>query len=162
MRHLTKSGKPSSSLYTNPFATLQHEMNKVMDDFYDLFESGKPKLESFENLRLAPPLDLVEDDHSYKVEVEMPGMGEEDIQISVSGNVLKIEGEKTTSRKNEKKNYVSREISYGRYERSIALPESADIDKASASFKKGMLWVEIPKKANSKNKTHKIEVKKAK
>ncbi|QBR85287.1 Hsp20/alpha crystallin family protein [Legionella israelensis] len=161
MGSLIKSGRSNSGIM-NPFATLQHEMNKVMDDFYDLFETGKPKLESFDNLRLSPPVDVVEDDKSYKLEVEMPGMGEEDIQVSVDGHVLTIEGEKSTSKKDEKKNYISREISYGRYVRSITLPESADLDKASASFKKGMLWVEIPKKAGSQSKKRKIDIKKAK
>lgn len=154
-----KSGEP----ILNPFLGLQQEVSRAMNDFYDLFEPHRASLvERLENLKLSPAMDIVEDKDSFKIEIEMPGMGEEDIKVSVSENMLTIEGEKTTSKKDEKKNYVSREICYGRYERSIALPQTADIDKASASFKKGMLWVTIPKKAGSKSSSRKINVEKAK
>ena len=56
---------------------------------------------------------------------------------------------------------ISREIQYGSYERSIDLPNIADTDHATASFKKGMLWVKIPKKAGSKSSKHSIKVQKA-
>ncbi len=146
----------------NPFTKLHQEVDHAMRDLYDLFGATSPSLGTFENVRLAPALDILEEKDHFKIEAEMPGLGEEEIKISTCENVLTIEGEKTVSKKDEKKNFLSREISYGRYERSITLPPTADLDKATASFKKGMLWVTIPKKAGSKNAVRKINIQKAK
>lgn len=91
----------------------------------------------------------------------MPGMDEKDVTVSLKDNLLTVHGEKSISKKDERKNYIAREISYGRYERSITLPQSADGEKVSASFKKGMLWVTIPKKADSKGNGRQIKIEKA-
>lgn len=145
----------------NPFLTIQKEVDKALNGFYDLFESKPFNLKEFENLNIAPLMDLVEDNDSYKLEVEMPGMDEKDINVSINDNFLTIQGEKSTSKKNERKNYIAREINYGRYERSISLPQSADGEKATASFKKGMLWITIPKKPGSKGTGHQVKIQKA-
>lgn len=149
----------SKQKIVNPFLHIQQEVDKALHGFYDIFEHKPFELGEFENLKISPPMDLVEDKTSYKIEVEMPGMDEKDIQISLSGNVLTIRGEKSVSRKDERKNYIAREINYGKIERSITLPQFADADKASATFKKGMLWISIPKRSGSSNKVQEIEIK---
>lgn len=159
LRHKTSSHAKTES---NPLTRLHEEIDHAMQDFYNLFESAGSRLGVFENLRLSPSIDLVEDKESFKIECEMPGMGEEDIKISINENTITIEGEKTISKKDEKKNFLSREISYGRYERSLSLPPTANLDKAKASFKKGMLWITIPKKTLGKNSVRKINIEKAK
>lgn len=165
MKNLQKQNNKSShelvGQVLNPFLTIQKEVDKALNGFYDLFESKPFNLKEFESLNLAPLMDLIEDENSYKLEVEMPGMDEKDITVSLKDNLLTIQGEKSTSKKNERKNYIAREINYGRYERSITLPQAADGDKVSASFKKGMLWVTIPKKAGSKGNGHQIKIEKA-
>ena len=90
----------------------------------------------------------------------MPGMGEEDISIEVNDGVLIIKGRKEISKQNKDKDYLMREISYGSYERTIDLPDSVDIDKVKATFKKGMLWVDIPKKPDYVNKNRKVNIEK--
>lgn len=152
----------SKDLSKNPFFKLQNEVNHAMSDFYDLFQPLSANLEKFEHMMLTPALDVIEDAKSFKIEAEMPGMSEEDITIYFSNNRLTIEGEKTTAKKDSKKNFVNREISYGHYERSIALPDTADVNKATASFKKGMLWVLIPKKLGLKASKKTIKIAKAK
>lgn len=164
MNGLLRHREPSllSNLST-PLTRLHEEIDHAMQDFYNLFESkAKSNVAIFENLRLSPSLDIIEDKTCFKLEVEMPGIGEEDIKISANENVLTIQCEKTTSRKDEKKNFLNREITYGRYERTVALPPSANVEAATASFKKGMLWVTIPKKAGAKGKVQKIAVQGAK
>lgn len=146
----------------NPFLRLQQEVNHAMSDFYDLFEPLNANLERFEHIKLSPALDIVEDKESFKIEAEMPGMSEEDVKVTFNENRLTIEGEKTLSKKDEKKNFVSREITYGRYERTVSLPLTADVEKATASFKKGMLWVTIPKKALGQSGAKAIKIEKAK
>jgi HSP20 family protein len=145
----------------NPFLSLQTELNKAMRDFDNLFESSNKNLNDFSSLTLSPAIDVVEDKDSFKVEVEMPGIGEEDIKINVSNGLLTIKGEKTTSKKDKDKNYISREISYGSYVRTIALPDFVDIDKAKASFKKGMVWVNLPKKADVAKQSREIKIEKS-
>ncbi len=161
MRGIQKANNKTPGLVgqvINPFLSIQKEVDNALHGFYDLFESRPFNLQEFENLSLAPAMDLVENDQCYKLEIEMPGMDEKDITVSLNDNILTIQGEKSTSTKDERKSYIAREISYGRYERSISLPQAADGDKIAASFKKGMLWVTIPKKAGSKGNGHQIKI----
>lgn len=144
----------------NSMLSLQRELNKAVGDFFG-FEPFNFPTERFEDLVLYPAVDIVDDNEKFKAEFEMPGMGEEDVKVSVDNGMLIVKGEKKTSRKDKDKNYMMREISYGSYERKISLPDSVDIDKAKASFKKGMLWVEIPKKPECSTKTRDLEVEKA-
>lgn len=144
----------------NPFFSLQNELNKAINDFHGWFEPFHFPSERFENLILKPSVDIVDNKNQFKVEVEMPGMGEEDISVSVDNGMLFIKGEKTTSKQDKDKNYRMREISYGKYERYITLPEYVDVDKAKASFKKGMLWVDFPKKTECVSKSRTITVEK--
>lgn len=145
----------------SPFLRLQQEVNHAMSDFYDLFEPMSIDLKKLENIKLSPALDIIESKDSFKIEAEMPGMSEKDITVTFNDNRITIEGEKSTSKKDEKENFVSREITYGRYERSVSLPLTADVDNATASFKKGMLWVTIPKKAQSKVSRKSLKIEKA-
>jgi HSP20 family protein len=160
IRHVKHIPLSLDQPFRNPFVDFHQEVSKALHDFYHMFEPTNLQGQ-FENVKLFPMLDIVEDNDNFKVEVEMPGLEEKDVKVSISENMLTISGEKTISKKDEKKNYVAREISYGQYERSISLPPSADIDKASASFKQGMLWITIPKKVESKGKMRNISIKKA-
>lgn len=144
-----------------PFLGLHKTIDEAIDNFYNLFETGEFNLDRFENRSLFPAMDITETDDAFTVEVEMPGMGEDDIKITINEDRLDIHGEKSTSKKHKDKKYLSREISYGRYDRSIALPPSADASKATATFKKGMLWVNIPKQSGSKNHSRVVKVAKA-
>lgn len=144
----------------NSFLTLREEIDKA---FHNIFE--KPM--NFEastdigNLTIKPSIDIIEDKQNFKIEIELPGMSEEDLKVKIQNSMLIIHGEKTISRKDEDKDYVSREICYGRYERKIALPDNIDANKAKATFKKGMLWVNFPKKEKSDNQEREITVEKA-
>src|SRR3989344_3367934 len=144
----------------NPFLSMQKELDNAMNYFDRWFGFPSFSRREFENLTLMPATDIVEDDENFKAEVEIPGMGVEDIKVSIEDGILTIKGEKTVSRKDKGKSYKMREISYGGYERSIALPNSLDTEKAKASFKKGMLWVTIPKKLESAKKPKEITVEK--
>ena len=143
------------------FQTLQSQFDKAVSDFYSMLESPRFSMMSFEDLALSPSVDIVEDDKSFKVECEMPGLDEEDIHVSLKEGLLIIKGEKETSTKDKDKNYLLREINYGSYERTILLPENVDVDSAKASFKKGMLWVVIPKLMNIKAETRELKIEKA-
>lgn len=160
MKNITKGNSIPIQHSRNPFLAMQQELDKAMDNFLHWFETPKYSLQNFENSKLFPSLDIIDEKDHIKVEAEMPGLGEKDIQVSISDGMLTIKGEKTTSTKDKNKNYLMREISFGSYERSIALPTSADSSKAKATFKKGMLWVDIPKRSEAIKQAKEIKVEK--
>jgi HSP20 family protein len=145
----------------NPFVGFKQDFENIFNEFNQWLSTTQLPMDQFENLNISPSIDILDTKTSFKVEVEMPGMGEEDIKVDVNNNVLTIKGEKSTSKKDSGNGYVMREISYGNYERSITLPESVDSSKGDASFKKGMLWITFPKKPSSTPVKKEITVKKA-
>lgn len=157
----TKSVPAEVHLKKSTFSSLHDELDKLVRSISHLTGMAVPRFSmetDFENLLLHPAIDIVDDKESFKVVAELPGMGEDDIQVSISDGMLVIRGSKETSRKDQGKNYMKREIGYGRYERTISLPETVEIEKAKASFKKGMLWVHIPKKAESIKKSRELKI----
>lgn len=102
--------------------------------------------------RWTPALDLHENDNAYVVTVELPGAKREDIHVEVHENVLTIRGEKRSERESssEKRHYVER--CYGSFSRAFTLPAGADTDRIQATFKDGVLTVEIPKTEQKKPK----------
>jgi len=109
-----------------------------------------------------PAVDMTEDDKAYKVTVELPGLEEKEVTVTVAGGTLTIAGEKTYEKdeKNEKnKNHHVSERAYGSFQRSFALPGGVDAEKISADMAKGVLTVTLPKTAQAA-KQQKIEVKK--
>ncbi|CCD29781.1 Small heat shock protein HspC2 [Candidatus Glomeribacter gigasporarum BEG34] len=145
----------------NLFSPFDSIFERMMEDFYRDFERPSASFGDWENLMLHPCVDIIDTQNAFKVEAEVPGMGPEDLKISISDHVLTIKGEKTVSQKDKGQNYAMREIAYGSYQRNIPLPESADTEKVKATFKKGMLWIEIPKKAGSPERYREITVESA-
>ena len=160
MTNILNLDKPTPINFSqkNPFIPIQRELIKALNYFNHWLDLPTFATQELDSLSLTPAIDIVEDFQNFKIEVEMPGIGEEDIKISIMEGMLFIRANKTGSRKDENKNYRMREINYGSYERRIALPPSADIDHAKATLKKGMLWVTIPKKGESTQKSRDIEV----
>ncbi len=100
----------------------------------------------------APSIDVSEMDDKYLVKAELPGVNEEDINVSISGNILTIDGEKEMSSEGKKDGYRYSESTYGSFSRSITIPSSVDISKIEASCDKGVLEISLPKMPESKPK----------
>ncbi len=100
--------------------------------------------------RLAPAVDVTEDERAYKVSVELPGVKRDQVTVEVHENVLSIRGEKRSEReeKRDKTHWVER--SYGSFTRSFSLPPTAVSEDLRASFNDGVLTIEIPKKEEAK------------
>jgi len=97
------------------------------------------------------------DEQGYHLEIDLPGVKKEDIEISVNDGVLTISGERKLEKKEEKENYTRIESFFGRFERSFKLPIDADVDNIEAKFENGVLKIFIPKKQKATGK--KIEIK---
>jgi HSP20 family protein len=162
---MSKSDKPEQSKpisnqpRNSPFANFKHEFENVFKDFNSWLSTMHISNDQFEGKDISPSIDIIETSDSFKIEAEMPGIGEEDIKVEINGNMLTIKGEKSTSKKESKEGYIMREISYGNYTRSIALPDSVDTSQGDASFRKGMLWVSFPKKPHANVTAKEIPVK---
>jgi HSP20 family protein len=107
-----------------------------------------------------PALDVFEKEDKFVVKAELPGMKEEDIDVSVVGDTLSIRGEKKTETEIKEEDYYRCERSYGSFYRSIPLPSNVDANKIEASFDDGVLEVALPKSAKIKPKKIAVSAKK--
>ena len=106
-----------------------------------------------------PPVNIREDDGQVVAEVELPGMSEEDIDVTVTRDTLRISGEKKRHEETKEENYYCLESFYGSFDRIVDLPTEVDEEKAQAEFKTGVLTVKIPKSQEAKTHTKKIPIK---
>jgi HSP20 family protein len=107
---------------------------------------------------VAPRIDVSETDTEIKIEAEMPGVDEKDVEVVLSNGRLTIKGEKKQEKEEKKKDYHVVERSYGSFARSIGLPFEADPGQVKASFAKGVLTVTVPKPPEVKAKEKKIPI----
>ncbi len=132
---------------------LRREMDRLWDDF---FGPGRRALRPLEP-EWAPAVDVSETADKVVVKAEVPGIEAKDIDISLSGDVLTIKGEKKSAREEKKENYHLVERSYGSFSRSLRLPASVIADKIEAAYKQGVLTVTCPKKEEVKPKAIKVK-----
>jgi len=97
----------------------------------------------------------------YEITAKLPGMDEKNIEVKVADGVLTIKGEKREEKEEKQKDYYLQERSFGSFERSFEVPETVETDKIEASFRKGVLTLTLPKKAEAQKPAKKIEVKTA-
>jgi HSP20 family protein len=107
-----------------------------------------------------PAVDVFEKEDKFVVKAELPGMKEDNIDVSVVGDTLSIKGEKKTETEVKNEDYYRCERSYGNFYRSIPLPSNVDVDKIEASFDDGVLEVNLPKSAKVKPKKISVSAKK--
>lgn len=131
------------------------------DSFFDDFISRRwPRLLDW-NFPTAldkgfPKIDIIDHDNEVEVQAELPGVNKEDLDVSITNQLITI---RTSTKKEEKEQgkYFRREITHGEFQRTLSLPDNIDSDKAKASFKNGLLKLTIPKTKKSKRKS--IEIK---
>jgi HSP20 family protein len=148
--NLTKYSNPELSNWS-PLSNLRDHINRL----FDVSFPNRPA-ESFGDW--APALDAFEDKDKYVVSVEIPGMKKEDINVTVHDGVLTVSGERN-SEKDVKDGTVHRtERFYGKFSRSVSLPSAVKADKVAASYRDGVLTVEIPKAEEAKPRQIDIKV----
>ena len=139
----------------HPVVGLQREMNRVFDSFWNRFQ------QSFDGrIGLGTPrADVAETGEAVEVSVELPGLDAKDIEVSLTGDMLTIKGERKSEREEKHRGFYLSERSYGSFYRSIPVPPGVATDDAKAEFKKGVLTVSLPKTPEAQAKVKKIEVK---
>lgn len=135
--------------------SLREAMDRLFEESFlrpDLFGFG-------ESPASALPLDMYETDSDVVVKAAVPGVKPEEIEVTVTGDLLTIKGEFKTEEKMEKRNYLRQERRYGSFCRQVGLPASVDSGKAKATFENGLLTLELPKVEEVKAKTVKVVAK---
>ena len=108
---------------------------------------------------LAPASEASVNGDTYRIAVELPGVDEKDIDLSVDNGMLTVKGEKKTSREEKGDTWYFSEREYGSFSRAFRLPSDADEDKVKADLKDGVLTVTVPKKAPAQgDATKKVKI----
>ena len=114
----------------------------LVSDFW-----GEDLFPAFEQERsLTPAVNIIEGNNEFRVEVAAPGLCKEDFKVHVEKNVLEISSEKKDEKVIEDKKYLRKEFYYSEFKRTFSLPSTVDSEKIKATYKDGVLMVEIPKK----------------
>lgn len=106
-----------------------------------------------------PSVNSRETDKAYFVEVDLPGIKKEDVQIDLKDNILTISGERKVQDEMKEENYYKLESRYGKFVRSFTLPKDVEVDKIDAKSENGVLEVKIPKQKVIVEKPKKIQIK---
>ena len=142
----------------SPVKELQEFRNgfKHFDSFLDNFIEDRGSLLKTD---FTPSVNTREGEHAYHVEVDLPGVKKDDINVDVKDNIVTISGERKSKKEVKEEDYYKVESSYGKFERSFTLPENVDVENIHAESQDGVLEVVIPKLIKVENKSKKIEIK---
>lgn len=137
---------------------LRREMDRLFDEFFRSWESDLTR--GTEGGPFSPALNVAESDEAIEATLELPGLSEDDIDITLTRDGLTITGEKRSEEEERDKNFFRRERSYGYFRRTIPLPtDSVEADHVEATFDKGVLTVTMPKREEAKTQAKRIAVK---
>ena len=150
-----ESGFPAPMSGFDPFTTLHREMNRLFDDTLRGWPSSAAS--GGGGGVMAPRMNVSETENEIRVEAELPGVSEKDVNIELSDDLLTIRGEKQAQHEDKNQNYHIVERSFGSFARSIRLPFSPRPDQVKAEFTNGVLHITLPKSA-AQEKVHRIQV----
>ena len=138
------------------FVTLQNRMNRLFSDSFE--PEGSKDAEALSTARFTPAVDVYEDEHNVTLKIEVPGIDEKDIDVRVENNTLSVHGERKFEKEEKEENYRRVERQYGSFTRTFTLPTTVDSEKIEANYDKGVLKIQLAKKAEAKPKQIKIGV----
>ncbi len=155
----------------HPFFALRDEFDRLFDEASSMFRLPWNRRSPFdlepllrpdlERVAFAPPAEVEEREDEYRVTMEMPGMDEQSVEVSVQDNVLSIRAEKREETEEKGANRHFSERRYGVCARSFRLPADVDQDRIGATMKNGLLTVTLPKAEMNRRSGKKIEIGKA-
>ena len=154
-----RSSAPPSFFY--PLYKVQNEIDRLFNSFFQGENVGLGDRMVSSLACLKPNIDIIEKDKEYQVDIEVPGVNEKDVTLTLSGDTLTVRGEKKLEEEDKGVNYHRIERSYGAFQRAITLPQNADPSKIEAIFKNGVLTVHIGKSKEVSSQEKRIELKKS-
>ncbi|MEW6260155.1 MAG: Hsp20/alpha crystallin family protein [Thermodesulfobacteriota bacterium] len=135
-------------------ASLQDSINKLLQDAFSRANID----EDFALSAWKPLVDIFDKDDAIVIHAELPGVKKEDVSIEVKDNVLTLRGERTESKEIKEDKYYRKERTFGSFHRAFTLPAAVNPDSIKATFKDGVLEIEIPKPEEQKPKQVKISI----
>lgn len=158
-KDITKGGGGQLQRPTDVFTAMRDEMDRM----FERFEHGWPSLpalfrQSFDQGSMVPALDVHESEKELTIKVDLPGVAEKDVTVTLADGLLSIKGEKRSDREETKGNFHVAERSYGSFQRSIRLPDSIDEAKLDAHMDNGVLKITAQKKPDAVKAERKIAI----
>ena len=132
---------------------IQGEVNRLFDNFF-----GRPAASSAAGRRWAPTVDLYETKDDLVLTMELPGVREKDVTVSITGDLLTIKGERRFEHDVKEHQLLHVERAYGNFERLVQLPIPVQADKVKATYRDGVLEVRLPKTEEIKPKEIKVDI----
>jgi HSP20 family protein len=139
------------------FSTMQDRMNRMNRLLRESYSPEGPE-EALTTTSYAPPVDIYEDEHNITLKLEVPGIDEKDIDVRVENTTLTVHGERKIEKEEKEENFRRVERQYGEFTRSFTLPSSVDPGQVTADYAKGVLKINLAKKAEAKPKRIKVNV----
>ena len=143
------------------FPSLQREMNRLFDQFRSGFPAANTLPSSVFGASGFPAIDVVDREDALDVSAELPGVKEDDLDVSIAGDTLTIKGEKSYDHEEMDDNFHRIERQYGTFRRQIPLGFTPESGAVTADFSEGVLKLKIAKPANAKPDVQKIDIKKS-
>ncbi len=149
---------PVGSVGERPFFSLWEDMDRLFEEVSKGLPSN-PLAHTDRTAGFSPRLDISEEKDRYTLTAELPGMNENHVEISYDDGFLTLKGEKKTEVENKDAQYHRIERSFGKFERTIQLPQEIESEKIEARFRHGVLTVSLPKAKVVEKAAKKIEIK---
>lgn len=127
----------------DPFREMMTLRSRVDHLFENMF--ARPRGEWLATIFDYPALDMYESDGKIKVDMPLPGVKPEEVELTISGNTLTVKGERKAKEEVKDEHYYRHEMHYGTFTRTVTLPEMVDVAKPEAAFENGVLMVSFPK-----------------
>jgi len=141
---LSQRQQSMPGLITSPFSFMRR-LGEGMEQLFADFGVGGLMPRGFNELAAwTPQIEVFERDKQLVIRADLPGLKKDDVQIELRDDSVIIQGERQEERKEEREGFYSTERMYGRFYREIPLPEGADTDEATATFRDGVLEIAIP------------------
>jgi len=151
-------GVGERSLGSDPVLSLHREMNRLFDDVLrGTFGTPSREGQGGQGGTLMPYIDVSETDKELRICAELPGVTENDVEVTLNDDVLTIRGEKKFERTSEQENYHFVERSYGTFQRSLRVPYPVEPEQVQARFEHGVLTVTLPK-SEQQQRSRRIQV----
>jgi HSP20 family protein len=139
------------------FSTMQDRINRMNRLFRESYSPEVPE-EALTATSFAPPVDIYEDEHTITLKMEVPGIDEKDIDVRIENTTLTVHGERKFEKEEKEENFRRVERQYGSFTRSFTLPSTVDSGQVSAHYDRGVLKINLAKKAEAKPKQIKVNV----
>lgn len=137
-----KSGSSTPAVSTREYDPFRAMREMFRWDPFNQMAPAWPELQG----EFAPAFEVKENKESYLFKADVPGVKENDIEVTVTGNRLTISGQRNEEVEEKSDTYFSRERKYGSFSRSYTLPDGADLEHVHADLKGGVLTVAVPKR----------------